>query len=566
MRQRCKVDFLSFVTRFKTLLMQLTPKPYTWILFFTLTVIGACSGDKATTAEKKSAANEVTEKPGAYYQEAHRPQVHFSPEQAWMNDPNGLVFHNGLYHMYYQYNPDSTVWGPMHWGHATSTDLVQWAHHDIALYPQELGTIFSGSIVVDKANTTGFGTAESPALVAIYTLHDHAGEDAKKLDFQTQGISYSNDGGFTWTAYVDNPVLPNPGLKDFRDPKVIWHEESERWVMALAALDRVKFYTSPDLKSWAFASDFGPGVGSQTGVWECPDLFPMRDDRTGDLKYVLLVSVQDGAPNGGTGTSYFVGSFDGKKFKPTVGAKDPLWLDYGTDNYAFVTFSNGPTSENRRLGIGWMSNWQYAQQVPTSTWRSAMTSARVLTLHDTQDGPLLRSAIVPDYMKIRERKARFNRLSNLVATDLFKTLGDWATDPLEISIATPEGTTPNFTIELASSGGDTVSFGYDKESAEYFIDRSKIDSKAWSDTFSARHTAKRKKWSKDPFLNILLDRSSIELMGDNGFTPMTDIYFLDGELTSMKLTGDEGIKGTIFELGPQIPTPVSVSRIQRASK
>lgn len=546
--------------------MQLSPKPLFWILVLILIGLSSCKQDQTPETQPTNNEAQVVANTTRYYQEPHRPQIHFTPEKAWMNDPNGLVFHEGLYHMYYQHHPDSNVWGPMHWGHATSKDLVQWAHHDIALFPDELGTIFSGSIVVDKENTAGFGTSENPALVAIYTQHSHSKEDAGDLDYQTQGISFSTDGGFTWERYTANPVLPNPGLKDFRDPKVIWHPESERWIMALAALDRVKFYTSPDLKTWEFASDFGPGVGSQTGIWECPDLFPIRNDRTGELEYVLIVSVQDGAPNGGTGTSYFIGSFDGKTFKPTVGAKEPLWLDYGTDNYAFVTFSNGPTSENRRLGIGWMSNWQYAQQVPTTTWRSAMTTARVLTLHDTEEGKRLKSTIVPDYMKLRERKARFNRLSDLAPTDLFRTLGEWVTDPLEISISTPEGVTPNFTIELASDVGDTVSFGYDKSKAEYFIDRSKIKSEDWSETFSARHTAKRKTWTKDPFLNILLDRSSIEMMGDNGYTPMTDIYFLAGELTSMKLYGDKNIEGTIFELGQKLPTPVSVSRVQRPRK
>ena len=541
----------------------LSPKPHTWIPLILIAFFWSCGAEVSDTTYTEAPNGGSVEKPGQYYQEAHRPQVHFTPESAWMNDPNGLVFHNGIYHLYYQHNPDASVWGPMHWGHATSTDLVQWAHHDIALFPDELGTIFSGSIVVDKENTSGFGSKENPALIAIYTQHSHSKEDAGDMDYQTQGISYSTDGGFNWKRYAQNPVLPNPGLKDFRDPKVIWHKESSRWIMALAALDRVKFYTSPDLKSWEFASDFGPGVGSQTGVWECPDLFPIRDDRSGDLHYALLVSVQAGAPNGGTGTSYFVGNFDGKTFTPTVGHRKPLWLDYGTDNYAFVTFSNGPTSENRRLGIGWMSNWQYAQKVPTSAWRSAMTAARVLTLHDSEDGLLLKSSIVPDYMKIRERKARFNRLSDLVPTDLFRTLGDWATDPLEISIATPNGETPDFYIELASSKKDTVSFGYDSKSAEYFIDRSKIKSQDWSESFAARHTAARKTWTKDPFLNILLDRSSIELMGDNGFTPMTDIYFLGGDLTSMKLYGEKDIKGTIFELGSKLPTPVSVSRVQR---
>ena len=541
--------------------MQLSPKPQFWLLLILGLVLSACGGDNATVTEEVEKEAPI-EKAGRYYQEAYRPQIHLSPQKTWMGAPSGLVFHEGIYHLFYKSNPNGARYGAMHWGHATSRDLVQWAHHDVALMPDQLGTILGGSVVVDEGNTSGFGTAENPALVAIYTQNSGSKEKEGDLDFQTQSISYSTDGGFNWTQFESNPVLPNPGLKDFRDPKVLWHKESKQWIMTLAAGDRVKFYTSADLKNWEFASDFESKLGGADS-WESPDLFPIRDDRSEELKYVLLISMKDGASNGGSGTSYFVGSFDGKTFTPSIGQRKPLWLDYGTDNYGFATFSNGPTSDNRRLGIGWMSNWQYAQKAPTTPWKGAMITTRVLTLHNTEDGVLLRSKPVPDYQKIRERKARFNRLTNLVPTDLFRTLGDWATDPLEISMNTPSGKTPNFTIELASSEGDTVSFGYDKTAAEYFIDRSKIISQDWSKPFAARHTAKRKTWTKDPFLNILLDRSSIELIGDGGFTPLTDLYFLGGELTSMKLYGGEGIQGTIFELGQKLTTPVSVSRIQR---
>ena len=232
--------------------------------------ISACTSDtkKEEAAEMNTAAS--------YYTEQHRPQFHFSPEKMWMNDPNGMVFYNDEYHLFYQYYPDSTVWGPMHWGHAVSKDLVHWEHLPIALYPDSLGYIFSGSAVVDWNNTSGLGTEENPPLVAIFTYHDAEGEKEGRNDYQTQGIAYSLDNGRTWEKYADNPVLENPGIKDFRDPKVSWHAATEKWVMILAVLDHVELYGSKDLKSWEKLSEFGKEVGAHGGVWECPDLFPCR--------------------------------------------------------------------------------------------------------------------------------------------------------------------------------------------------------------------------------------------------------------------------------------------------
>ena len=211
-----------------------------------------------------------------YYQEQHRPQFHFSPERAWMNDPNGMVYYNGEYHLFYQYYPYASIWGPMHWGHAISKDLVNWEHLPIALYPDEHGLIFSGSAVIDWENTSGFGKRDNPPMVAIYTYHNMVGERTGKEDFQTQGIAFSLDKGRTWTKYADNPVIKNPGIRDFRDPKVIWHKATQRWVMILAAKNRIQIYTSPNLKEWSFASEFGKNASPQLGVWECPDLFPLR--------------------------------------------------------------------------------------------------------------------------------------------------------------------------------------------------------------------------------------------------------------------------------------------------
>lgn len=313
-----------------------------------------------------------------------RPQIHFSPQEAWMNDPNGMVYYDGEYHLFYQYYPDSTVWGPMHWGHAVSPDMVHWEHLPIALYPDELGYIFSGSAVIDWNNTTGFQTGEHPPMIAIFTHHEPVGASEEGNDtYQYQSIAYSNDKGRTWTKYEGNPVVPNPGIKDFRDPKVSWHEASGQWLMVFAALDRVKFYTSPNLIDWTFQSDFGMNDGSHGGVWECPDLFELPVEGTDETKWVLLLSINPGGPNGGSATQYFVGDFDGKTFTNTHYPETTQWLDWGPDNYAGVTWGDIPKEDGRTLFLGWMGNWNYAQVVPTEKWRSAMTIPR--TLHLTKN-------------------------------------------------------------------------------------------------------------------------------------------------------------------------------------
>ncbi len=316
------------------------------------------------------------EMPVATYEEPYRPQFHFSPPKYWMNDPNGLVYHQGVYHLFYQYYPEDIEWGPMHWGHATSKDLLKWEHRPIALFPDEHGYIFSGSAVVDSANTTGFGTEANPPLVAIFTYHDPEGEKDGKKDFQTQGIAYSLDNGDSWTKYQGNPVIGNDGIKDFRDPKVFWDDRSEKWVMALVAGDHLQLWGSQDLKSWHKMSEFGRGKGAHGGVWECPDLFKLKVAGTEEEKWVLLISINPGGPNGGSGTQYFVGDFDGERF--TSDQTERKWIDLGTDNYAGVTYNNAPNDE--RIFIGWMSNWAYAQDTPTDTWRSAMTLPRTLSL------------------------------------------------------------------------------------------------------------------------------------------------------------------------------------------
>ncbi len=367
------------------------------LLLMFLLVACAKKQDSQQVSQDAAAAQTETSPTASGFKETHRPQFHFSPAKMWMNDPNGMVYHKGEYHLFYQHYPDSTVWGPMHWGHAVSKDMIHWEHLPIALYPDSLGWIFSGSAVVDVNNTSGLGSKENPPMVAIFTYHSDP--KAKRKDFQTQGMAYSTDNGRTWTKYKENPVLPNPGIADFRDPKVSWHEASKQWVMILAVADHVELYGSKNLKNWSKLSEFGKTHGAHGGVWECPDLFPLPID--GKQKWVLLLSINPGGIHGGSATQYFIGNFDGKKFTSDNPPKTTLWLDYGKDNYAGVTWSNIPAADGRRLFLGWMSNWQYANQVPTSPWRSAMTLPRELSLRKTGAGLRVVSQPVKELASIR---------------------------------------------------------------------------------------------------------------------------------------------------------------------
>ncbi|WP_237716338.1 glycoside hydrolase family 32 protein [Catenovulum agarivorans] len=282
----------------------------TWLVALSMTA-GLTSLPTAVNANR--AVKLTTSKP-EYFQH-HRLQFHFSPQQGWMNDPNGMVYHNGEYHLFFQHYPDGTKWGPMHWGHAVSKDLVHWQELPIALFPDDKGWIFSGSAVVDTHNTSGLGTAENPPLVAIFTYHNKVAEAARAENVQTQALAYSLDNGRSWQKYAGNPVLEGGKIADFRDPKVFWHDESNQWVMALAVQNRIGFYASANLKNWHHLSDFGAEYGAHGGYWECPDLIKMQVEGSTEEKYVLLVSLNPGGPNGGSGTQYFVGDFDGKTFK-----------------------------------------------------------------------------------------------------------------------------------------------------------------------------------------------------------------------------------------------------------
>ena len=485
----------------------------------------------------------------SYYTEPHRPQFHFTPEKMWMNDPNGMVCYEGEYHLFYQHYPDSTVWGPMHWGHAVSRDLVHWEHLPIALYPDSLGMIFSGSAVVDWNNTSGLGENGKPPLVAIFTHHQPDLEQAGRQDFQYQSIAYSNDRGRTWTKYAGNPVIPNTEkIRDFRDPKVIWHEGSQQWIMVFAAQNHVKLWASPDLKSWTHLSDFGREWGSHGGVWECPDLFPMQVGNSGETKWVLLLSINPGGPNGGSATQYFVGDFDGKNFTldptfaPSVNGEKAVWLDYGRDNYAGVTWSDVPEEDGRRLFMGWMSNWDYANVVPTKAWRSAMTLPRQLKLKNTAAGLRLLSQPVKELEVLRG--AAYSREGQTIngESDLGSQLG-FSPSQMEVllEVELPEGAQTGFGIALSNPKGEEYRIGYDAAQNEFYSDRTKAGAAGFSEKFAAkRHIAPRTSTGNPLRLHLFFDVASCELFADDGEVVMTDIFFPAENFSEVKLYSEGG--------------------------
>ena len=447
--------------------------------------------------------------------EQHRPQIHFTPKAHWMNDPNGMFYNKGVYHLFFQYYPGASVWGPMHWGHATSKDLMHWQEQPIALYPDSLGYIFSGSAVVDKNNTSGFGKKGQVPIVAIFTHHNMEGEKEKRNDFQNQSIAYSLDDGKTWVKYAGNPVLHNPGIVDFRDPKVMWYEAQKKWIMTLATKDRVTFYSSPNLKEWTKESEFGETLGAHGGVWECPDLFSLDDK--GKKVWVLTVSINPGGPNKGSATQYFLGDFDGNKFTPL--STETKWIDYGTDDYAGVTWSN---TGNRKIFLGWMSNWQYATVVPTEKWRSATTLPRELKLKRAGKELYVASLPVAELSAIGLKPIIAYKIAAAKKIDLSKKVGK-IKFPCRINVSIEKAN--DFSFSITNNLGEEVVIGFDKESNQFFIDRSKSGKTDFEKGFGARHTAPRFSTNAKMNISLVIDVASVELFADDGLTVMTDIFF-----------------------------------------
>ena len=624
------------------------------------------------------------------YREKHRPQFHFSPASNWMNDPNGMVYLDGEYHLFYQYYPDSNVWGPMHWGHAVSTDLVQWEHLPIGLYPDSIGMIISGSAVYDRENTSGLGIENEGPLVAIFTHHNPVLERTDAPNFQNQSIAYSNDKGRTWTKYKGNPVIKNPGIRDFRDPKVIWHEKSQQWIMSVAALDHIKFYSSPDLIDWTYESDFGQTVGSHDGVWECPDLFPLTST-SGKAYWVLLQNMNPGNPNGGSGIQYFIGQFDGKRFEidpkfktllatksksipegilfedfengyekwtvigsafeeiKTVGKSNltgkrgkalansarggdhktgelisptftitsdyinfkigggnhrgrtllaleidgrhvreaegrnsdhldwrgwnvsayrgaqarikiidkhagkwgriyvdhivfadnlahgeisgSVWLDAGRDNYAGVTWDNAPHTEYERIFIGWMSNWAYAQVVPTRPWRSAMTLPWKLQLKEIDGIPrLIGYPNISDELYANDKIYLFHDSTVLPQSGLAHIRLD----------ATTENSVNPMSIELRNESGEFIVFTYHPKTQDLLLDRRQSGNITFSKDFPSISRTKRIMRDVPISLDIFVDRASVEIFIDNGVNIFTEIFFPTTPYTHVVISSGNG--------------------------
>jgi beta-fructofuranosidase/levanase/fructan beta-fructosidase len=628
-----------------------------------------------------------------------------------MNDPNGMVYYDGEYHLFYQYHPGSTIWGPMHWGHAVSRDLVHWEHLPVALAPDSLGYIFSGSAVMDWNNTSGFGSVEQPPMVIVFTHHDPVRAENDLEDFQYQSIAWSLDRGRTWTMYDGNPVLENPHEKDFRDPKVFWHDPSGRWIMVFAAYDHIKIYSSPDLKQWRHESNFGMEYGGHQGVWECPDLFPMAvDNAPGETRWVMLVSMNPGGPNGGSATQYFIGEFDGKRFEldtqfmnnlgrvkaiepegrifdefegnkygmhwdvhgdefPEIADSNPavdelitdfhglslvestqhgqgrngiitsqvftieekyinfklggrsydgetslelvvhgevvrsaavhqmerqrwtswnvkkyigepayfkltdavtddwghilvdfivfsdrpaeaaydraVWLDFGKDNYAGVTWSDIPSEDGRRLFIGWMGNWQYAQRIPTVGWRGAMTLPRELKL--IQDGHDHRLLTLP-LRELRSLRQKSRVIRDRSCAEISLRAGDGLVElELEFSIEARS----RIWVEFFNDVGETLVAGYKQGPNCFYIDRREAGPSAFSKLFAGRHLAPRYYRSDMVSMHIFLDHSSIELFADGGRTVLTDTFYPSEVMSGVLIRTAKGcrlIRGMIHEL------------------
>jgi levanase/fructan beta-fructosidase len=514
-------------------------------LIFVLSVLFVFIGCNQTPKNKQDTSKNVDNIQSE--EELYRPNFHFTPKTGWMNDPNGMFFYNGYYHLFFQHYPDDNVWGPMNWGHAISTDMVQWQELPIALEPDEKGYIFSGSAVVDMENTSGFGDGSTPPVVAMFTYHDPKGEKEGRQDYQTQAIAYSLNEGKTWTKYEGNPVIDNPGIKDFRDPKITWDMEHKKWLMVLASGDKTMFYGSENLKDWDLLSEFGKGIGAHGGVWECPDFFPIQVENSEKVKWVLIQSLNPGGYNGGSGTQYFVGDFDGKKFKldpsmENLPEKHKYWIDYGKDNYAGVTWSNIPDSDGRALFMGWMSNWLYGQKVPTETWRSAMTVARELKLKKVGDSYRVYSLPVKElgnYISKTFDKELIEventmKIATSAEIDLAKAIIKY-----EFALSQNE----NYEFSLSNQKGDTLKFGFDKSKNQFYIDRKKSGITSFNNDFANKvSTAPRTSISEKISVQIVLDKTSIELFFDNGETVMTEIFFPNAPFESFSAGGDKKFK------------------------
>lgn len=458
--------------------------------------------------------------------ESFRPVYHHTPAYGWMNDPNGMFYKDGVYHLYFQYNPYGSVWGNMHWGHSTSTDLMHWKFEGCAIVPDAWGAIFSGSCVVDHENTAGFG---KEAVVAFYT----SAKSTPWGDIQMQSMAYSLDNGKTFTKYEGNPILTS-SEKDFRDPKVFWYAPGKHWVMILAVGQHMEIYSSVNLKEWKKESEFGAMQGAHGGVWECPDLVEIPVEGTREKKWVLICNLNPGGPFGGSAAQYFVGSFDGKKFvneSPT----QTKWMDWGKDNYATVTWNNAP--DGRCIALGWMSNWQYANNVPTRQYRSANTLARDLTLYREGQELYLKSTPSSEVKKARGKKVSIPSFKVSEKHEMVN-LFEEKQGAYEVEIVIQNTGASKIAFCLLNDKGEKVSMYYDLNRKQFVMDRSESGKVDFSKDFPAV-TVAPVNVDKELTLRLFVDRSSIEAFGEDGKFVMTNLVFPSQPYVKMCFEADK---------------------------
>ncbi len=458
--------------------------------------------------------------------ESFRPVYHHTPAYGWMNDPNGMFYKDGVYHLYFQYNPYGAVWGNMHWGHSTSTDLMHWKFEGCAIVPDAWGAIFSGSCVVDHENTAGFG---KEAVVAFYT----SAKSTPWGDIQMQSMAYSLDNGKTFTKYEGNPILTS-SEKDFRDPKVFWYAPGKHWVMILAVGQHMEIYSSVNLKEWKKESEFGAMQGAHGGVWECPDLVEIPVEGTRKKKWVLICNLNPGGPFGGSAAQYFVGSFDGKKFvneSPT----QTKWMDWGKDNYATVTWNNAP--DGRCIALGWMSNWQYANNVPTRQYRSANTLARDLTLYREGQELYLKSTPSSEVKKARGKKVSIPSFKVSEKHEMVN-LFEEKQGAYEVEIVIQNAGASKIAFCLLNDKGEKVSMYYDLNRKQFVMDRSESGKVDFSKDFPAV-TVAPVNVDKELTLRLFVDRSSIEAFGEDGKFVMTNLVFPSQPYVKMCFEADK---------------------------
>lgn len=459
--------------------------------------------------------------------ETYRPVYHHTPVYGWMNDPNGMFYKDGVYHLYFQYNPYGSMWANMTWGHSTSTDLTHWTYEGTAIVPDAWGAIFSGSCVVDKDNTAGFGKG---AVVAFYT----SAKSTPWGDVQSQSMAYSLDNGKTFIKYEHNPILTSTE-RDFRDPKVFWYAPGKHWVMMLAVGQEMQIYSSGNLKEWKKESSFGAMQGAHGGVWECPDLVEVAVEGSKEKKWVLICNLNPGGPFGGSAAQYFVGSFDGKKFvneSPT----QTKWLDWGKDNYATVTWSNAPAG--RCIALGWMSNWQYANSVPTTQYRSANTLARDLTLYRVGGELYLKSKPSPEIKKARAEEKKIPTFEVKGNYEVASLLAD-NKGAYEIEMAIENKGTSKIDFSLMNEKGEKVAMYYDVVRKQFVMDRSASGIVGFSRDFPAVTVAPVRN-TDQIHLRLFIDRSSVEAFGEEGEYVMTNLVFPAEPYNRMVFSSDKG--------------------------